>query len=85
MTARRTALALVGIVGLAMVFRVASAGGFWIDEVFSAANAKAGPSTFLERLRVEPHSPWPIYYLLLGWWPKPWQHPSSSRSTGLRT
>jgi hypothetical protein len=64
----RTVLLLVGILALALALRVVSAGGFWIDEVFSAANAKAGPSTFVERLQGEPHSPWPIYYLLLHGW-----------------
>jgi len=61
---------LLAILVLAVAVRVLHAGGFWIDEVFSAANAKAGPATFLERLQGEPHSPWPIYYFLL--WA--WQH-----------
>jgi len=66
----RTVLLLLGILAFATVLRVLSAEGFWIDEVFSAANARAGPSTFLERLQGEPHSPWPVYYFLL--WA--WQH-----------
>jgi uncharacterized membrane protein len=66
----RTWACLLAILALAAVLRIASAGGFWIDEVFSAANAKAGPSTFVDRLQGEPHSPWPIYYLLLGLWMK---------------
>jgi len=67
---RRAALLALSILVVALIFRVLSAEGFWIDEVFSGANANAGPSSFGERRMGEPHSPWPVYYGLLALWMK---------------